>query len=114
MALTAKFQNTEFRVGDRIKVTQRIKEGEKTRLQAFEGMVLGIKGREENKTFTVRRIGTAQIGIERIFPLNSPTIEQIQVVKKGGKGVRQAKLYYTRTKSRREISKIYSRESSRN
>ena len=111
MALTAVHNDVTFGVGDRIKVFQKIKEGEKTRSQAFEGMVIGIKGREENKSFTVRRIGVQQIGIERIFPLASPTIEKIMVLKKGTSGARHAKLYYTRDKSRREIEKIYSRTS---
>lgn len=96
-----------------MKVYQKIKEGDKTRTQIFEGMVIGIKGREENKSLTVRRIGAALVGIERIFPLMSPTIDKIQVVKKGGQGVRKAKLYYTRDKSRREVEKIYSRVSSK-
>lgn len=113
MSLTTKINETEFGVGDRVRVVQRIKEGEKTRLQAFEGMVIGIKGKEENKTFTVRRIGAALIGIERIFPVNAPTIEKVQVLKNGTKGVRHAKLFYIRDKSRREISKIYGRESLR-
>lgn len=109
MALTAVLNEASFGVGDRVKVIQRIKEGDKTRLQSFEGMVIAIRGRQENKTFTVRRIGEAQIGIERIFPLLTPTIEKIEVVKKGLPGVRRAKLYYTRDKSRREVEKIYSR-----
>jgi large subunit ribosomal protein L19 len=109
MALKAKHNNIEFGVGDTIRVIQSLKEGGKTRSKAFEGMVIGIKGREENKTFMVRRIGVAKIGIERIFPLFSPSIEKIEVVRTGVRGVRRAKLYYTRTKPRREIEKIYSR-----
>jgi len=109
MALKAKHKGTEFGVGDRIKVVSKIKEGEKTRQQAFEGLVIGIKGRGENRSFTVRRIGVQQIGIERIFPLSSPSIEEVEVVKKGLKGVRRAKLYYTREKARKEIEEIYSR-----
>jgi len=72
-------------------------------------MVLGIKGEGDRKTFTVRRVGEAGIGIERIFPISLPTIEKIEVVKKGTRGVKQAKLYYTREKSTKEIDKIYSR-----
>jgi len=109
MALRIKHKETEFGVGDRIKVYQRIKEGEKTRVAFFEGMVLGIKGEGDRKTFTVRRVGEAGIGIERIFPISLPTIEKIEVVKKGTRGVKQAKLYYTREKSTKEIDKIYSR-----
>ncbi len=109
MALRAKHHDVEFGVGDTIQVTQNLKEGDKTRSQVFEGMVISIKGRGENKTFTVRRIGVGKIGIERIFPLSTPSIEKIKVIRSGSRGVRRAKLYYTRTKSSREIEKIYSR-----
>ena len=102
MALVALHKDITFGVGDRIRVTQKIKEGEKIRSYAFEGMVLGIKGRDVNRSFTVRRIGTAQIGIERIFPLFSPTIEKIEVLRRGKEGVRHAKLYYSRDKSKRQ------------
>jgi large subunit ribosomal protein L19 len=113
MALTATFKDTKFGVGDRVRVVQKIKEGEKTRSQTFDGIVIGIKGREENKSFTVRRIGEAQVGIERIFPLSSTNIQDVEVVKSGSKGVRHAKLYFIRNKPRREIEKIYSRASKR-
>lgn len=104
---------TKFGVGDTVRVVQKITEGDKKRLHTFEGIVIGIKGRNVNKSVTVRRIGTAQIGIERIYPLASPSIEKIEVVKSGVRGVRRAKLYYIREKSRREIEKIYSRASTR-
>ncbi len=113
MALTATLKGIEFGVGDTVRVIQRIVEGNKERLQAFEGMVIGIKGHGDGKTFTVRRIGSAQVGIERIFPFLTPTIENLEVVRKGVKGTRHAKLYYTRDKSKREIEKIYSRASRR-
>ncbi|MEK7472901.1 MAG: 50S ribosomal protein L19 [Patescibacteria group bacterium] len=109
MALRIKHKEIEFGVGDKIKVFQKIKEGEKTRIAFFEGMVLSISGREDRKMFTVRRIGEAAIGIERIFPISLPTIEKIEVIKKGTMGVNRAKLYYTRDKSTKEIDKIYSR-----
>lgn len=111
MALTAKFKEGEFGVGDTVKVTQRTKEGEKERAQTFEGVVIAIRGSQENKSFTIRRIGVQQIGIERIFPLASPSLEWIQVVRKGTSGVKRAKLYYIRGKAKREIEKIYSRVS---
>jgi large subunit ribosomal protein L19 len=110
MALTATHKDISFGVGDTIKVFQKIKD----KTQVFEGMVIGIKGRDMRKTFTVRRIGAQKIGIEQIFPLALPTIEKIEVVRKGIEGVRRAKLYYTRNKSSREIEKIYSRAASRN
>jgi large subunit ribosomal protein L19 len=113
MALIAKHKDTTFGVGDRVKVTQKIKEGEKMRLQVFDGIVIGIKGEGENKSFTVRRIGVQQIGIERIYPLISPNIEKIDVMRSGLKGIRRAKLYYIRKKPKKEIEKIYSRETSK-
>jgi large subunit ribosomal protein L19 len=113
MALKITHKEVEFGVGDRIKVYQRIKEGEKTRVAFFDGMVLSIKGQGDRKTFTVRRVGEANIGIERIFPISLPTIEKIEVVKKGTSGVKKAKLYYTREKSTKEIEKIYSRANKR-
>jgi len=109
MALRIKHKEIDFGVGDRIKVSQKVKEGEKYRLQVFDGMVIAIKGEGENKSFTVRRIGAQQIGIERIYPLISPSIDKIEVVRTGTEGVKRAKLYYIRHKSKREIEKIYSR-----
>ncbi len=109
MALVAIHNKSQFGVGDQVRVVQKIKEDNKSRLASFDGMVIGIKGREENKSFTVRKIGVGGIGIERIFPLAAPNIEKVEVVKKGKRGVRHAKLYYTRDKSKSEIEKIYSR-----
>lgn len=109
MAIKTKIKDTQFAVGDIIKVFQKITEGDKKRTQVFEGTVISIKGREENQSFMVRRVGAQNVGIERIFPVIVPTIEKVEIVKKGGKGIRRAKLYYTRDKSRREIEKIYTR-----
>ena len=109
MGLKTLHHETEFGVGDRIKVHQKIKEGEKERTQIFEGMVIALKNRQEGKTVTLRRIGAGNIGIERIFPLTSPLLEKIEVVKRGTRGVRHAKLYFTREKSPREIAEIYAR-----
>jgi large subunit ribosomal protein L19 len=109
MAIKAKHNETDFGVGDIVRIHQTIKEGDKKRTQVFEGTVIGIKGKNDEKSFTVRRIGVQQIGIERIYPLNSPTIEKIEVVRHGVEGTKRAKLYYIRDKSRREIEKIYSR-----
>jgi large subunit ribosomal protein L19 len=113
MALTAKLNDVEFGVGDRIRVHQRVKDGDKSRESIFEGMVLGLKGRNPTKTFMVRRIGEAGIGIEKIFPLSLPTIEKITVVKRGVEGSRRAKLYFTRTKSPTEIDSIFKKASKR-
>ena len=113
MGLKTLHNKTEFGVGDRIKVHQKIKEGEKERTQIFEGMVIALKNRQEGKTVTLRRIGAGNIGIERIFPLTSPLLEKIEVVKRGTSGIRHAKLYFTREKSSREIAEIYARAQSR-
>ncbi len=113
MALKITVKNTEFGVGDRIRVVQRIKDGDKNREAIFEGMVLGIKGREPGKTFLVRRVGEAKIGIERIFPVNLPSIDKIVVVKKGTAGVRRSKLYFTRNKAPTEIEMIHKRASAK-
>lgn len=109
MALRITHKEIEFGVGDKIRIHQRIKEGEKSRETIFEGMVISIKGRNPGKTFTVRRVGEASIGIEKIFPLELPTIEKIVIVKKGVEGVRRAKLYYTRTKSPTDVDLIFRR-----
>lgn len=113
MALTIDHKETKFGVGDTVKVHQKIVESGKTRTQIFEGMVIGIKGREENKTFVVRRIGAAKIGIEQIFPISSPSIERVEVTRHGLRGAVQAKLYYVRKKANREIERIYSRATAR-
>jgi len=96
MANRAKFDQTTFSVGDKVKVFQKIQEGDKIRIQPFEGIVIAIKGKGENKMFTVRKIAADRIGVERIWPLNSPWIEDIKVLKKGK--TRRAKLYYLREK----------------
>ncbi len=85
----------EFRPGDTVRVHVRLKEaeGEKERIQPFEGVVISKRGRLASASFTVRRVSFG-IGIERIFPLNSPTISSIEVVNQGR--VRRAKLYYLR------------------
>ena len=113
MALTIKIKEIEFGIGDRVKVIQKIKDGEKFRESTFEGMVIGIKGREPGKTFLVRRVGEAGIGIERIFPINLPTIDRIVVVKRGVEGVKRAKLYFTREKAPTEIEMIYKKAANR-
>lgn len=92
----------QFGAGDTVRVQQKIEEEKgKFRLQAFEGIVLSRKhGTEAGATFTVRKIASG-IGTERIFPLYSPVIESIEVVKKAN--VRRAKLYYVRDKAAKEI-----------
>jgi len=101
---------TKFGVGDVVRVHQRIlEEGKKERVHVFEGTVIRIKGRGAGRSFTVRRIGAQKVGIEMIFPLSSPMIQKVEVARKGMRGVRRAKLYYVRRKSKKEIEAIYSR-----
>ena len=86
--------------GDTVRVWQKIKEGDKTRSQAFEGLVLARKhGLEAGATFTVRKVSDG-IGIERVFPLYSPVLEKIEILRRGK--VRRAKLYYVREKAQSE------------
>ncbi len=84
----------EFRAGDTVRVAVRIKEGNKTRVQNFEGLCIAIRGQGTGRTFNVRKMGANSIGVERIFPLYSDSIEKIEVLRKGR--VRRAKLYYLR------------------
>lgn len=113
MALTANHNETLFGVGDRVKVSQSYKQGDKLRKSVFEGMVIGVRGSGAGKSFIVRRIGVQQVGIEKIFSLQSPTLNSVEVIKKGMRGVRRSKLYYTRDKSQKEIDLIYTRSVNR-
>ncbi|OGH19761.1 MAG: 50S ribosomal protein L19 [Candidatus Levybacteria bacterium RIFCSPHIGHO2_02_FULL_37_13] len=88
-------QTINFVPGDTVRVFEKVKEGEKFRLQAFEGIVLGIKGRDENKTFTVRK-KVGDIAVEKIWPIKSPNVDKVEVKKHSKKRVRRAKLYYLR------------------
>jgi large subunit ribosomal protein L19 len=83
----------QFRAGDTVRVNVRVREGEKERIQAFEGVVIARKHGGVHETFTVRKISSG-VGVERIFPLHSPSIDSIVVVRQGR--VRRAKLYYLR------------------
>lgn len=101
----------EFREGDTIAVHQRIREGDKERIQVFQGDVIALHKSGASSTFTVRKIGAHGIPVERIFPLYSPHIKKIEVIKKGD--VRRAKLYYVRDrvgKAGRLKEKIMTRE----
>ncbi len=86
----------DFRPGTTVRVDVRIKEGDKSRIQAFEGLVIARGGKGIAETFTVRKV-SSQIGVERIFPIHSPLIEKITVLRRGK--VRRSKLYYLRNLS---------------
>lgn len=85
-----------FQTGCTVKVHVKIQEGDKTRIQVFEGVVIAINGKGISKTFTVRKMSSG-IGVERTFPVNSPIIDKIEVVRFGK--VRRAKLFYLRGRS---------------
>lgn len=87
-----------FVVGDIVRVRQKIKEDAKTRVQVFEGTVLGIRGRGENKSFTVRKV-VGDIAVERIWPINSPSIDKVEVKSHSKKKIRRANLSYLRKSS---------------
>ena len=104
MANTAIIKNTKVCVGDTVKVHQKILEKDKERIQIFSGIIIRIKGREENKSFTVRRIATGAIGVERIWPVITPWISKIEVIKSGK--VKKAKLYYLRNRAGKQATRI--------
>lgn len=99
------FRDKPLHVGDTVRVKYNIVEGSKVRPQTFEGILIGLKGRGVNQTMTVRRIGDRGIGVERIWPIDSKAIIDIEVVK-NPKNVRRAKLYYLRSLTGRMATRI--------
>jgi large subunit ribosomal protein L19 len=96
-------KNLDFKAGDTVRVWSKILEKGKTRLQAFEGLVLCRKhGAESGATFTIRKVASG-VGVERIFPLYSPNVDKIEVLRKSK--TRRSKLYYIRTKAVKEVKK---------
>jgi large subunit ribosomal protein L19 len=89
----------EIAPGDTVRVHFKVIEGDKERVQPFEGLVIAVRGSGVNRTFTVRKVSFG-VGVERIFPLYSPRIERIEILRRGK--VRRAKLYYLRKKSAKE------------
>lgn len=126
MANQASFGEVKFCVGDTIGVHYKLIEKEKVagrtkrevkeevreRIQVFEGLVISIRGMGDSKTFTVRRIAVGAIGVERIFPLNSPWIKKITVIKSSK--VRRAKIYYIRKRVGRGAEKLKERKNFKN
>ncbi|MBR0541824.1 MAG: 50S ribosomal protein L19 [Clostridia bacterium] len=88
-----KEQKPEIRIGDVVKVSVKIREGERERIQMFEGTVIARRGSGVSETFTVRRVSYG-VGVERVFPVNSPNVAKVDVVRHGK--VRRSKLYYLR------------------
>lgn len=111
--LSVDYKSKKLTIGDTIKVKYNIEEGGKTRVQTYEGILIALQGRnEEDKTFTVRKIGDRGVGVERIWPLTAKTLVDIEVVKnskkgKDGKvGVRRSKLYYLREVKGRMATRV--------
>lgn len=94
-----------MQIGDQLRVKYTITEGDKTRTQAFEGILISLRGRGNDKTFTVRKIGDRGIGVERIWPLNARSLINIEVVRKPKK-VRKAKLYHLRELTGRMATRV--------
>ena len=108
-ALDAKRQNPDFTHGDTIKVWVKVREGEKERLQAYEGICIARSGAGLQESFTVRKISYGE-GVERVFPIYSPMIDRIEIIRRGK--VRRAKLYYLRDR-RGKSARIFESTSSR-
>ncbi len=103
--ISTKINNLQIHIGDIIRVHSQIIESGKTRVQIFEGILISLRGRAENATFTVRKIGAGAIGVERTWPLNSRTILKIEIKKKVEK-VRRAKLYYLRDRIGKQAVRV--------
>ena len=98
-----KKETTEFNVGDTVRVYAKIIEGDKERIQGFEGVVIAKKGGGISETFTVRKV-VQGVGVERIFPIHSPKVDRIKLLRKGK--VRRSKLYYLRDRIGSRATKI--------
>ena len=104
MANTFTHNTTDVHIGDTVRIHQSITDGDKTRTQLFEGLVIAIKNAGAGQSFTVRKIGANGIGVEKILPVRLPSIKSIEVKRKGH--VRRAKLYYLRDRSGKAATRI--------
>lgn len=103
--ISDKFGETDLHIGDTVRVHSNVVEGSKTRVQVFEGILIRLRGRGENKTFTVRKVGAGGIGVERTWPLDARSLVKIEVKKKTI-GVRRSKLYYLRDLAGKEAVRV--------
>ncbi len=92
---SAKDGETDLHIGDTLRIHSSVVEGNKTRIQVFEGILIRLRGRGENSTFTIRKIGAGGVGVERTWPLDGRSLIKIDIKKKTS-GVRRSKLYYLR------------------
>lgn len=104
MAISATIKNTLVKVGDTVKVYHQFIADGKTQTQTFQGLVIGIQGRDMGKTFTVRKISVNAIGVEKIWPVHSPNLLKLTVVQSGN--TRRAKLYYLRSRLGKTALKV--------
>lgn len=98
------FQDQIINVGDTVRLHQQIKEGEKSRVQIFEGIVIAVQNEIASRTFTIRRVGTGGVGVEKIVPVNVPGLMKIEVKSRGD--VRRAKLFYLRDRIGKAATRV--------
>lgn len=103
------YQDQEITSGDTVRVHQQILEGDKKRVQVFEGIVIAIKNRSNGKSFTVRKIAANNVGVEKIFPVRLPSIKKIEIKRQGN--VRRSKLYYLRDRIGKKATRIKEKSS---
>ncbi len=103
--ISVKYKEQSIHIGDTLGVHSKVTEGNKSRIQVFEGILIRLQGRDVNKTFTVRKIGAAGVGVERTWPLDSNSIVKIEVKKKSS-GVRRSKLFYLRDLTGKSATRV--------
>ncbi|MDR0463095.1 MAG: 50S ribosomal protein L19 [Pseudomonadales bacterium] len=108
MAQYLNYNEDQISIGDTVRVHQEIVEGAKKRIQIFEGIMIAISGMETGKSFIVRKIGANNVGVEKIFPVNLPSIKKIEIKRRGQ--VRRGKLYYLRNKIGKSATKVKEKE----
>jgi len=107
MANHLTYKDNTFRVGDSVQVHQLVREGDKERLQIFEGILIAVRGRGQDQSFTVRKIAAGAIGVERIWPVHTPKVVAIKLKRTGV--AHRAKLYYLRTRKGKTATRLKER-----
>lgn len=103
--ISGNIKTTEVHVGDTLRVHTQVVEGNKTRIQVFEGILIDLHGRGENASFKVRKIGAGGIGVERTWPIDAKSVVKVEVKKKAD-NVRRAKLFYLRERTGRQAVRV--------
>lgn len=103
--ISGTIKDTDVHIGDTLRVHSQVVEGGKVRVQIYEGILIRLRGRGENSTFTVRKIGAGAIGVERTWPLDSKALAKVEVKKKTS-GVRRSKLYYLRDRIGKQAVRV--------